>query len=273
MSREIEVKILGVDVPEAEKTLRALGATFKGETLQKIYTYDLFPISSTFLSITETLKRNLGKKETELAKQKLYSLLTDLSGLLSADDRETILNIASVDLSTLAEQIINANSVSIIFDNAFQEVVSHYNTNPNKWVRLRESDGKVKIASKQIYNRKVVDGIRQHSINDVKEIEVEIDSLENGKLLLEELGYFHKNYQEKKRISYIIRDNVHVDIDSWPHIPPYIEIEAHDETMVFKVLSELGLKHEDARILNADDVYAFYGLDMYSYKELRFDNE
>lgn len=271
MSKEIEVKILDINIEEVKKKLLQLKASFHGDSLQKIYTYDLFPISTSFIALTETLKKKIGKKESELATQKLISLLTDLSDLLLENDKQKIFELAKTDIQSFITSITHRNIPSILFDNDFIEIISHYNTNPNKWVRLRESNGKVKIALKQIYNRKTIDGIRQHSINDVKEIEIEIDSIEKGKQLLEELGYYHKNYQEKRRISYTLSDKVHIDIDIWPHIPPYLEVEADNELTVYKILTDLGYKKENAMILNADDVFTFYGLDMYSFKELKFD--
>ena len=134
---------------------------------------------------------------------------------------------------------------------------------------MRESGGKTTIALKQIFNHKTVNGVRQHSIDDVKEIEIEIDNLEKGKQLLEELGYFHKNYQEKRRVSYSLPDSVKVDIDFWAYLPPYLEIEVETEEMVYDTLTKLGFNRTDAKILNTDDIYTFYGLDMYSYKELK----
>jgi adenylate cyclase, class 2 len=272
MSKEIEVKVLGIDFEKIKNTLESLDANFESDDLQQIYTYDLAPISTTFISVIEILKKNIGDKENELARQKLASLLTDLSDLLSEADKSVLLQIANVQsLEVLIKDISNGNIPNAIFESDFENVVSKYDTNPNKWVRLRESGGKTTIALKQIFNRKTIDGIRQHSINDVKEIEIEIDNLEKGKQLLEELGYFHKNYQEKRRVSYTFSNGVKVDIDFWAYIPPYLEIEAATEELVYSTLTKLGFNKEDAKILNADDVYTYYGLDMYSYKELRLE--
>jgi adenylate cyclase class 2 len=270
MSKEIEVKVLDIDVEKTKAILESLGAKFESDNLQRIYTYDLAPISTTFISVIEIIKKNIGNKENELARQKLTSLLADLSDLLSEDDKSVLLQIANVQsLDVLIKDISNGNVPTAIFESDFENVVSKYDTNPNKWVRLRESGGKTTIALKQIFNRKTVDGVRRHSIDDVKEIEIEIDNLEKGKQLLEELGYFHKNYQEKRRVSYSLANGVKVDIDFWAYIPPYLEIEAETEEKVYETLARLGFDKSEARILNADDVYTFYGLDMYSYKELK----
>jgi adenylate cyclase class 2 len=272
MAQEIEIKVLDIDVKRVRKNLESLGAKFEGDNLQRIYTYDLAPISTTFISIRETIKKNIGHKETEVAKQKLASLLADLIDILSNDDRDALLklvNAESVDefIKSAWKEVLS----SAVHDERFTKIISKYDTNPNKWIRLRESGGKITIALKQIFNRKNVGGVRQHSIDDVKEIEIEISDLERGKQLLEELGYFHKNYQEKRRISYALTNNVKVDIDFWAYIPPYLEIEAETEELVYEALFSLGFSKDAAKILNTDDVYTFYGLDMYSFKELKLD--
>lgn len=270
MSKEREIKVLNIDVEKTKKKLDSSGAKFESDILQRIYIYDLAPISTTFKSVIEILKKNIGNKEKELARQKLASLLRDLSDLLSEDDKSVLLQIANVQsLDVLIKDISNGTVPTVIFESNFENVISKYDTNPNKWVRLRESGGKTTIALKQIFNRKTVAGVRQHSIDDVKEIEIEIDNLEKGKQLLEELGYFHKNYQEKRRVSYSLANGVKIDIDFWAYIPPYLEIEAETEELVYSTLNDLGFNKKDAKILNADDVYTFYGLDMYSFKELK----
>jgi len=267
-NREIEIKVLDVNPEELRSKLQALSARFLSDEIQRIYTYDLAPISATFVSIKETIKRNVGNKEKEAAKQKLKHLLLDLLDLLSLEDQIALLRISQGQ--ALEESIDSiASDESVILSKDLERIVSKYHTNPNKWIRLRESGGRVTIALKQIYNRRNIGGIREHSINDVKEIEIEIDDFEGGMQILNELGYFHKNYQEKRRISYVMPTNVKVDIDFWAYIPPYVEIEGDTEQVVYETLARLGFDKADARVLNADDVYTLYGLDMYSFKELK----
>src|ERR1043165_6341661 len=221
MAKEIEIKVLNIDVESVRNRLDLMGAKFEGDYLQRIYTYDLAPISTRFISLRETIKKNIGSKETELAKQNLTALLADLSDLLSDDDRDELLQITNVkSLDEFIQRVSSEIIPSVIFDSRFEHVMFKYDTNPNKWVRLRTSGDKATIALKQIFNRRNIGGVRQHSINDVKEIEIEISDFEKGKQLLEELGYFHKNYQEKRRIGYILPNDIKVDIDFWAYIPP-----------------------------------------------------
>lgn len=271
MLKEIEVKILDINPKEITSRLENLSAVFIGDNIQRIYTYDLIPISADFLSVKKILTGGYGEKEKDLAAQKLALLLMDVIDLLSDQDKHKLLRIINADSwNNFLKSILTLRIPPIIFENEFEKIITKYHTNPNKWVRLRETGDKTTISLKQIYNRKSRGGVRHHSIEDVKEIEIEIDDLKKGKELLKELGYFHKNFQEKRRISYSLQGGVNVDIDFWPMIPPYLEIEADRKVKVYRTLDKLGFKRSEARILNADDVYTFYGLDMYSYKELRF---
>lgn len=60
-------------------------------------------------------------------------------------------------------------------------------------------------------------------------------------LFLKELGYEELSYQENKRITYILRD-VTFDIDTYPMIPTYLEIEGTNEEDVLKYIDILDLK-------------------------------
>jgi adenylate cyclase class 2 len=53
---------------------------------------------------------------------------------------------------------------------------------------------------------------------------VTVDDFDMTNLLLNELGYTAKAYQENVRHSYRLND-CDVEVDEWPGIPTYIEIE------------------------------------------------
>ena len=274
MAREIEIKVLGIDVEKITSDLEKLGAKFEGDFLQRIFTYDLPPISTTFISVRDTLTKNIGAKENRAALQRLISLMKDLADLLYETDKDQLLKLSNTETLDEFIQGMESEIPPAIFDKAFEEIVSRYDTNPNKWVRLRETGDKATLSLKHIFHRKNIEGVRHHLIDAVKEIEIEIDDIVRGRELLEELGLFHKNYQEKRRVSYTLQNKtVKVDIDFWAHIPPYLEIEGDTEESVYATLEGLGLSRDDAKIMNADDVYTFYGLDMYSYRELKLDDD
>ena len=84
------------------------------------------------------------------------------------------------------------------------------------------------------------------------------------------LGYKAKGYQENKRVRYIL-DGVEIDIDTWPMIPTYMEIEAESEERVKEVEKLLEVDPSKVTALNCEDIYIdIYGIDVESIKELKF---
>lgn len=129
-----------------------------------------------------------------------------------------------------------------------------------KWIRLRKANEEVTLTIKDIVN----DGI-----SGTKELEIRVDNFEDTNLLLEELGYTNKGYQENKRVRYIL-DNVEIDIDSWPLIPTYVEIEGKNEEEVKDIIKKLGYSEEEMVTINTKSIYKKYGYELDDIKELRF---
>ena len=87
---------------------------------------------------------------------------------------------------------------------------------------------------------------------------------------LNKIGFMPRNYQENKRIQYTL-DNVEIDIDTWPMIPTYLEIEGNSEEEVNNMVKKLGLSNLKITTLNCDDIYReFYNIDISKIEELKF---
>ncbi len=121
--------------------------------------------------------------------------------------------------------------------------------NMGKWCRVRdEGNGIVTMTFKNIIKK---------SINGVKEIELTVDSFENARKFLRSIGLKERAYQENRRTRLVIKkDNVEFDIDHWPALEPYLEIEAQNEKMVKKYVNLLGFDMKDAMFGSTDFVYA-----------------
>lgn len=133
---------------------------------------------------------------------------------------------------------------------------------PNSWIRLRTNGDNVTLAIKDIKNRS--------SISGTDELELGVTDFETANLVLERLGYNHRNYQENKRWSFEL-NGVKIDIDSWPLIPTYAEVEGSSESEVLDTLKLLGVNMEDVTTLDVTSIYKeIYGIDLLSIKELRF---
>ena len=131
-----------------------------------------------------------------------------------------------------------------------------YDFNPkreNQWIRLRTNGKKTTLTYKNV-EKDTVDG--------TKELEIEVDDFEKTNEMLEVMGYKSKGYQENKRIRYMLND-VEIDIDSWPKIPTYMEIEGKDEKEVNETLKLLNVPEEKVTALNCEDIYKkVYNIDI-----------
>lgn len=139
-----------------------------------------------------------------------------------------------------------------------------YDFNPaqeGKWIRLRTNGYETTLAIKDI---------EKNTIDGTKEIEFKVDNFDEANLFLNQLGYFAKGYQENNRIQYKLND-VEIDIDAWPMIPIYMEIEGPDAESVNKVLEKLDVEKDKITALNCKDIYKnIYNIDISKIKRLVF---
>jgi len=127
----------------------------------------------------------------------------------------------------------------------------------SKWIRLRTNGRKTTLTYKDIVN---------NTINGTREVEIVVDDFDKTNELLERIGFESRSYQENTRIQYIL-NNVEIDIDSWPMIPTYLEIEANTEQEVIKMQNLLEINPTKLTTLNCDDIYKqIYGIDISTIK-------
>lgn len=134
-------------------------------------------------------------------------------------------------------------------------------TQESKWIRLRTNGKNTTLTYKSV---------EKATIDGTQEIEVEVSDFEKTKELLAACGIKHRGYQENRRVQYIL-DDVEIDIDSWPMIPTYVEIEGKDENSVKEMLKKLDLEDGKVTALDVMSVYdQIYHIDMNKIKDLRF---
>lgn len=134
----------------------------------------------------------------------------------------------------------------------------------NSWVRLRTNGVETTLTIKNVVDKNDVGG--------TKELEVIVSDFEKTNEILEKLGYKHRNYQENKRIRYML-GNVEIDIDTWPLIPTYVEIEGKNREDVVTILKKLGyFGSNKVTTLDVTSIYNdIYNIDVLNIKELYFD--
>lgn len=132
---------------------------------------------------------------------------------------------------------------------------------PNKWIRLRTNGKKTTLAIKELTNK---------TIAGTKELEIEVSDFDDTNRILNELGYIARNYQENKRITYIL-DDIEIDIDTWPLIPTYIEIEGKNKECIDDLIKKLSIDKKNITFMDVTTIYnEIYNIDILKIKELRF---
>ena len=257
MKYEKEVKILDIDIDDAMEKLKEVGAEFKGKKEQQIYVYDVPTIYYRYLEICELLKStNKLLVTTNVAKLKI--LLQELVDLIPDDELKRlekdicVKNILDI-IDLLPNEILGK-----IENEAFKKQISKFKINPNKWIRLRKSNDKVELTVKHIFEKKNMD------VQAVSELEVNTSSFEETNCILESIGIVKRSYQEKIRYSYKFND-ADIEIDIWPMLKPYIEIECDDTSIIEDIIKKL--KYTDKKVLS---INSLIGVNLQEVSELRF---
>jgi adenylate cyclase class 2 len=160
----------------------------------------------------------------------------------------------------IAERIADAGGVHVA-DRMMRRYV--YDVRPSvarKWIRLRDTGQETTLCVKEIVSD-AVDGVR--------EIETPVGDFDTAHSLLTSLGFTAKAYQENRRSSWLL-GTTRLEIDSWPLIPPYLEIEGDSVEDVHYAAKLLDLAPETLTSENTTEVYRRYGIDLDAIPDLRF---
>jgi len=115
----------------------------------------------------------------------------------------------------------------------------------NGWVRVRDKGDKVTIGYKQ------TDSL---DIDGTKEIETTVGDFDAAVAIFTQLEIDGGSFQESKRESWRL-DDVQIELDEWPWLDPYIEVEAPSEALVHSIATKLGFAMSEAV---SGDVMAAY---------------
>lgn len=258
---ELEVKILDINKTNFIKKLESLGAVLKQETKQYLYTYDLPTIYGRYVDILTQLNNPESKIKYETALAKLKLLLFEVDNLLTNEEKKELESI--VGYKNISDLFGSKHFLECLNNDKLLEYVKKFHNNPKKWIRVRQTNDKTTIAVKHILAK------NNTSLQQMMETEIEVSNIKDANNLLEALGYSYKSYQEKERITYIL-DGYEIDIDTWPGIPPYFEVEGNSEADLEEVLKKLGYSLSDSVSCTADEVYEKYGKTMFEKRELKF---
>lgn len=258
---ELEVKILNINQEKIIKKIEALGGRFIEKSTQYLYTYDLPTIYGRYIDILIQINNPENELKKEVAFSKLELLFFEIDNLLTKENKLELKTIIKVD--KLTDLLQQENVVEILNKKELMTFLGKFNNNSKKWIRLRKTNKKTTLTVKHILKDNGT------NIQQMMETEMSVPSMEIAKDFLKALGFSHKCYQEKRRISYVL-NNHEIDIDTWPGVPTYMEIEGESEEDIQEILTVLGYSMQDTVSCTVDEIYKKMGIDSLSIRELKF---
>jgi len=138
------------------------------------------------------------------------------------------------------------------------------------WVRLRDEGDKVTFTFKQRLGENLRDKL--DGDEGMYERETIVEDFDATREILLKIGLIEKMYQENKRERYIL-NGVECDIDTWPLLDPYLEIEGKNWDEVYDLVEKIGLKREDGKKFSTNQIYRLKGLDDRNYTKLTFSEQ
>jgi len=136
------------------------------------------------------------------------------------------------------------------------------------FVRVRDEGDKITLTFKQRLGVKTHDG--KTNDESMEEIEVNVSDFEKTAEILKKIGLEEKFYEENRRIRYQL-DDIEFDIDFWPLLEPYLEIEAPSWGKIDEAIKLLKLNPDDKKIFSTYQAYQLKGINENDYKILTFE--
>ncbi len=130
-----------------------------------------------------------------------------------------------------------------------------------RFIRVRKMRGKALVAYKHHHT---------FELGGTDEVEFEVSDFEKAKAFFMAIGFVVWREQEKKRHTFHF-GNVAVDIDTWPKIPTYAEIEGDSENQVREAAGKLGFDWNEAVFVSSGKVIEErYGIPVMGYRHFTF---
>lgn len=171
--------------------------------------------------------------------------------------------VLEIDKKDLEKKLIDLGAKKQADFNYRRKVYDFNPATSDKWIRLRTDGNKTTLTIKEI---------KSHEIDGTLESEIIVSDFEKTDLMLNKLGYYAHSYQENKRTRYFL-DGVEIDIDTWPYIPTYVEIEGKSTEDVEKMIKKLELTQSRVTSLDVQGIFRdYYNIDIKSVPEVKFEN-
>lgn len=177
-------------------------------------------------------------------------------------ENEYEITVLDIDIKEIEKKLIEIGAVKEGEYFQKRKLYNFHEEYRERFIRLRTNGTKTTLTIK--------DKSAKKEIGSVKELEIEVSDFEKTNQIMNMLGYEHSMYQENKRTIYRLED-VEFDIDTWPMIPTYLEIEGKSKEQVEEMIEKLGVDKKKLSLDKVSEIYKKYGLDIHEYKDLKFE--
>lgn len=177
-------------------------------------------------------------------------------------ENEYEITVLDINVDEIEKRLLGIGAIKIGEFLQKRKLYNFHEEYRGRFIRLRTNGSKTTLTIK--------DKSAKKEIGSVKELEVEVSDFEKTDKILNMLGYEYSMYQENKRTTYKLGD-VEFDIDTWPMIPTYLEIEGKSKEQVEEMIEKLVVDKSKLSLDKVSEIYKKYGLDIHDYKDLKFE--
>jgi len=135
----------------------------------------------------------------------------------------------------------------------------------HSWLRLRDEGDQITLS----FKKRINPGRDGANDEGMQENEIMVSDFNQTANILLSIGLIEKHYVENKRIRYIL-DNIEFDIDFYPQLEPYLEIEASSWKKIDEAIELLKLNPADIKIFSTTQIYAQKGIIVDNYQKITF---
>lgn len=102
---------------------------------------------------------------------------------------------------------------------------------------------------------------KNNSITSQREAQITVGDFENATQVLECFGLVATDYQENRRETWELEDGTLVELEEWPGLPPYLEIEGSSVEALKHAATLLNLEWKNHLTVPTDGLYmSHYGI-------------
>jgi len=155
----------------------------------------------------------------------------------------------TIDLDAVLDKL-TAQSATCVMPRTLMRRIVFKNSDIEQrggWLRLRDEGHRTTLTYKQTT-------ADTSAIDTTLEAEITVSDFEATKTLLEAMGFKALRYQENYREEWKLGE-VTFDLDTWPDLPTFLEVEGPDEDAVRAAAEKLGLDLTQASYGSVDEVY------------------